>query len=310
MAEPTLGQVFIEQALQDAAVGYRNSRFIAQLVAPRVRAPKDSGKIFVFDKAAWFRDGADVDRAPGTRAPRDGYTVSTLSYALNEMAQAHPIPDRIAQTSDSVIRNYTRGVDFCLDRINLRLERHAAAAIHVTGVWGTDNTSATDWDDFSNGDPALDILTAKRTVEVAIGRVPNTLVVGRIVDDSLRIHPDGLDRFKHTRTGIMTDEEIAQWLGIERYIVGTASRNTADEGATASMSPIWDDDALVCYVPTAPSLDEPAACYTLTQGEMEQGIETKRYREEAEAQDVVEAMMRAQVLVTASDAGYFFSDIV
>lgn len=310
MAEPHIGQVFIEQALTDAAIGYRNSRFVAQLVAPRVRATKDSGKIFVFDKAAWFRDGADVDRRPGTRAPRDGYTVSTLSYSLNEMAQAHPIPDRIAETSDSVIRNYTRGVEFCMDRINLRLERHAAAALHVTSVWGTDNTTATDWDDFSNGDPALDILTAKRTVEAAIGRPPNTLLVGRIVDDSLRIHPDGLDRFKHTQTGILTDAMIAEWLGIDRYIVGIASRNTADEGATAVMSPVWDDDALVCYVPAAASLDEPAAAYTLTQGEAENLIETKNYREEAENQQVVEAAMRAQVLVTASDAGYFFSDIV
>lgn len=310
MAEPVLGQTFIEQALTDAAIGYRNKKFIAQLVAPRVKAPKDSGKIFVFDKAAWFRDGADVDRRPGTKAPRDGYTVSTLAYSLNEMAQAHPIPDRTAQSSDAVIRNYDRGINFCLDRINLRLERHAAAAIHVTGVWGTDDTTATDWDDFSNGDPALNILTAKRTVEVAIGQPANTLVVGRIVDDSLRIHPDGLDRFKHTQTGVMSDAQIAEWLGIERYIVGTASRNTADEGATAVMAPIWDDDALVCYVTSAPEIDEPSACYTLTQGEMEVPIETKRYREEAEAQDVVEAMLRAQVLVTASDAGYFFSDIV
>ena len=83
-----------------------------------------------------------------------------------------------------------------------------------------------------------------------------------------------------------------------------AEHNELEKRVTA----LFDDDALVCYCPPTPALDVPAACYTFVQ--RGRGIETKRFREEAEAQDVIEATYRAQVVVTASDAGYFFSDIV
>jgi len=306
MAEPHIGDVFIEQAITQAAIAYTNSTYIAREIAPEVQVDKDSGKIYSFPRDAWFRDDADSDRRPGTRAPRSGYTVDTLNYALNAMAQGHPIPDRIAKSADNAIRIYERGAEFCMQKVLLRLERHCASTIMTTGVWGTDDTTATDWDDFSNGDPAANILVAKRTIQQNTGHEANTMVVGQIVMDALLIHPDGLDRYKHTRTGIMSEAEVAQWLGIDRILVGKASRNTADEGATFSGEAVWDDDALVMYVPSTPALDVPAACYTLRMG----GIETKRYREEAEAQDVVEAELQAEVLVTASEAGYFFSDIV
>lgn len=308
LSEPHIGDVFIQQAITEAAIAYRNRMFIAREIAPTVEVDKDSGKVWVVDKANWLRDDADPDRRPGTRAPRGGYTTSQVDYSLLEMAQAHPIPDRIARSSDAAIRIYERGSEFCMDRVLLRLERHAAATLMATGVWGTDNTTATDWDDFSNGDPANDILTAKRTVQENIGQPANTAVMGQIVFDALRIHPDGLDLFKRQRTGILQPAEVAQWLDLERILVGTATRNTAAEGATASMSPVWDDDCLVMFVPPTPALDVPAAAYTF----VERGrlLETKRFREEAEAQDVIETTAPAQVVVTASDAGYFFSDIV
>jgi len=306
MPQPNVGDVFVSAAIQEAAIAYRNTTFIAPVLAPVVPVTKDAGKVPVFDKADWFRDVADTDRRPGTRAPRSGYSISYLDFRLNEMAQAHPIPDRVAENADRVVRPYERGADFCMGLIMLRRERYTATKVMTTGVWGTDNTTATDWDDFSNGDPAQDILTAKRTILTNTARNPNTLVIGQIVLDALSIHPDGLDRYKHTQTGVLDLAQIAAWLGVERILVGTAARNTAAEGQTASMELIWDDDALLLYVPPSPAVDEPAACYTLQQGQ----VETKRYREEAEAQDVVEAMIRTEVLITGSDAGYFFSDIV
>ena len=306
LATPHMEDVHVESAMQEVAIGYRNQLYIAPLFAPVVQVAKESDRYYIFDKAEWLRDQADTDRRPGTRAPRGGYTTSTANYVLNEMAQAHPIPDRIAANADSVIRPYERGVNWCMEMVLLRRERHVATTVMVTGVWGTDNSSATDWDDFSNGDPANDVNTAKRTVQEATGFVPNTMVIGQVVYDALVINPDALDRFKHTETGILTEAQVAQWLGIERLLVGKATRNTAAEGVAATMSPIFDDDALIMYVPTSPAMDEPAACYLF----QKDGVTTKRWREEAEGQDVVEASILTNIVVTASDAGYFFSDIV
>jgi len=115
-----------------------------------------------------------------------------------------------------------------------------------------------------------------------------------------------LDRFKHTQTGILGADQVAQWLGVERLLIGRATRNSAAEGQTASMSFVWGTNALVMYTTASPSITEPSACYLFERG----GVETKRFREEAEGQDVIEAMVRTNVVVTASDAGYFFSSAV
>lgn len=306
LAQPHIGDVHVDTAISSAAIAYRNQRYIAPEIAPVVPVEKETDVYYIFDKAEWFRDVADTDRRPGTRAPRGGYTTSTGSYTLKEIAQAHTIPDRIAAQADDVIDIYTRGAAWCAEMVMLRRERHTATTIMVTGVWGTDNTSATDWDDFSNGDPANDVNTALRTVQEATGFRPNTMLIGQIVFDALVIHPDALDRFKHTQTGILTEEQVAQWLGVERLLVGRATRNTAAEGAAVTMSPIFDDDALLVYVTSAPSITEPAGCYLFQKGD----IATKRWREEAENQDVIESSILTNIVVTGSDLGYFFSDIV
>ena len=106
MPQPNVGDVFVSAAIQEAAIAYRNTTFIAPVLAPVVPVTKDAGKVPVFDKADWFRDVADTDRRPGTRAPRSGYSISYLDFRLNEMAQAHPIPDRVAENADRVVVMY------------------------------------------------------------------------------------------------------------------------------------------------------------------------------------------------------------
>ena len=62
------------------------------------------------------------------------------------------------------------------------------------GVWSTDNTTATDWNDYDNSDPIGDVRTARRTIAQAIGRPANVMAMGLIVHDALVNHPDVLER--------------------------------------------------------------------------------------------------------------------
>ena len=104
----------------------------------------------------------------------------------------------------------------------------------------------------------------------------------------------------------MNEEMVAQWLGVDNIIVGRAINNTAAEGATDSMSFIWGKNALLMYTTASPSISEPSAAYIFQKG----GVDTKRFREEAEAQDVVEVTHLVDIKVTASDCGYYFPSVV
>lgn len=306
MAQPQLSSVYIAKAIANAAIAYKNATYIAKRVFPQVLVPARQGKYYTFDQGEFVIDAASPNRQPGSDAPRGGYTVSNSSFECEEYAFAHPIPDEILETADDAIAPYERGISFCLEKVNLRLERRTAGVAFATSVWGTSASLTYTWDDFVNSDPANDMLTAKSTVARDIGVDPNTLVIGRQVFDKLSIHPDGLDRFKHTRTGIMTEEMIAQWLGFQQIIVGSASYNAAQEGGTVDRQFIWGKSALAMYVPAAPARDEPAAGYNF----QVKDVQTRNWREESPKQTVVEASILAIPTLTASKAGYYINAAV
>jgi len=306
MPNPRIGDVHIDRAISNVAIRYTNSNFIADSVAPVVNVEKESDKYFTFTKGDWFRDEADNDRAPGTRAPRGGFDLSNENYALKEIAQASAIPDRIRDNADNPLRPFEDASEWAMQMVMLRRERRAASTLFNTGSWGTNKTVDNQWSDFVNSDPATDVAVGKDTVLQNTGMAPNTLLVGQEVFKYLRMHPDALDRYKHTQAGILTQDQIAQWLDVDRIIVGSAIVNTAAKGASDSMSYVWGKNATLMYVTGNPSISEPSGAYIFQKS----APTTKRFREEAEAQDVVEVSLLTDIKVTSSDCGYYFPSCV
>ena len=306
MANPRISDVHIDRAIENVAIRYTNDMMVAENVAPRVTVQNESDKYFKFDKGDWMRDEADNDRQPGTRAPRGGYRLSTDTYTLKEIAQASEVPDRIRDNADNPLRPFEDASEWASRMVMIRREKRASSALFAASTWGTDKTVSSQWSDFVNSDPAADVADGVDSILSATGQMPNSLLVGQEVYSKLRQHPDGLDRYKHTQTGIMNEEMVAQWLGVDNIIVGRGINNTAAENATVSMSFIWGKNALLMYTAASPSISEPSAAYIFQKG----GVDTKRFREEAEAQDVVEVTHLVDIKVTASDCGYYFPSVV
>ncbi len=60
--------------------------------------------------------------------------------------------------------------------------------------------------------------------------------------------------FKYTQGGLLNDAELRECFKIENLIVSRAIRNVAPEGATASITNVWGNNALLCYIDrSAPS---------------------------------------------------------
>lgn len=249
------------------------------------------------------------DRKPGTRAPRGGWNVSTEPYACKRISFGQGVPDDIVDNSDDVVRPFENATTHVMEQLSIRRERRLVTDIFATSKWDTDKTGGTDvdkWDDYANGDPAKDVSDASLTMLQNTGRKPNVMVMGVEVMEALKQHPDAIDRYKHTQTGILTEAQVSAWLNIPTVLVGEAVYNSAAEGATVAMSFIWGKNVLMLHVTGSPSIDEPSAGYTFDW----KGVSTKTYREEAEEQDVVEANQDLDMKQTASDLGYYFSAIV
>lgn len=304
----------VDPVLTNMLVAYTQSqdRFVASRVFPAIPVEKDSGTYYIFTKKYWFVDQMQV-RAPGTVYARSGYGVENATYTTLQYALAHPIPDENRANSQVPMALETAGVNWLGQQSLIRKERSFSADFMVTGVWGTDdNNATTDWDDFTNGDPINDVLTARRTISNNTGYDPNTMVVGYIVHQALVNHPDLIDRVKYVQTATLATIEsaLAAAFGISNYMVGKASYNSANEGQTFSAAAIIDDDCLVTYVAPAPGIMTASAGYTFAWDGGGGMGSIRSYYDEASDATILKSKEQWDQKAVATDLGYFFADVV
>jgi len=300
MARPTARDVHVDRPLSNIAIAYRNDTYIADQVFPQVPVENQSDVYFIFDKGAWFRLPDKSMRAPGTRAPRIDYTLTTGCYFCVEYALANGIPDEVRDNADDPLQPDENATTFVTSNLLNLYEDRVATLVTACANWANSASPTTQWDS-ATSDPVNDIDTARNTVLKEIGRLPNTLVMGWEVWTALKDHPDLLDRIKHTQRGILTSDLAAEVFEVDRLLVGKAVKDSATlEGETASMGFVWGKQAILMYVSPAPALMEPAAGYTLVW----RPFETSRFHEDQERQDVVEVRHNIDEVITGSDAGY------
>lgn len=311
---PTINDVQqVEPVLNNVLLGYfqNERRFIADRVFPGVRVDKDSGTYYTFDKKYWFSDEAKR-RAPGQAYPRGEFGVSTGTYKTEQWALAKDIADEEEANNQMPMSLERAAVRWLGLKALIRKERQWASEFMATGVWGTDKTVTNKWSDTTNGDPIGDIQTGRRTVSQATGFAPNALVLGEIVRDRLIEHPDVISRIQYVQAATPDSVEavLASLFRVGRILVAEAIYNSANEGQTATMAPIIDDDALLLYVTDAPSIVEPSAGYAFywePGGGL--GAIQPMYRDEEAQANLVRFKMQFDYKKVAADLGYFFTDV-
>ena len=302
MPSPTSRQVHLDTALTNVSIAYRNAAYIFDQIFPIVTVAKQSGKYFVFGQDAWYRDETAV-RAPGTKAARADYTLSTSSYLCVEKALAKQVPDEVQENADDPLRPMITATEYVSDQLLKSIEIDVLTnAVFSTG-WSNSATPGTLWSSDA-ADPWGDIETGMNAVAQAIGREPNVAVIGRGLWRYLVNHPDVIDRIKGGATtngpAVARMEAIAAIAGLEKVLVARSIRDTAVEGKTASKAFIGGTHMFLGYVTPSAAIDNPTAGYVFQW----KTREVNRYREDQEHADVVEARASWDVLVTAPDSGY------
>lgn len=299
MPTPTLRDVHIEAPLSNVSIAFRNESYIGEQLFPNVKVQKKTDLYWIFEKSAWFRNEVGT-RAPGTRAPRADYSISTGSYVCLVYALAKAIPDEVRENVDAPLRPDVETTEFLTDSLLRALEvRIANKTTGGSSLWANAASPSIQWSD-PNSDPLGDLENAINNVTAAIGRAPNKMAMSWDVWRYLKNHPDLLDRIRYTRSnGRVEPGDLAAWTDIPSVLIGRSIYDKASEGQSASMAYIWGDGVWLGYVTNAPALLQPTAGYTVEW----QARQVKRFREDQEYQDVVEVSHSTAELITASDAG-------
>lgn len=310
MPGPTYAQIHTDTALTNISIAYTNGLYIADQVFPNVPVAKISGKYFTYDKGDFLRREAQP-RAPGTRAVRGDYGLSTSLYAALEVAIAKGVPDEMVRNADNPLQPYTDATNWVTEQLLLQKESDVAGLVFGNSVWSASANPAggLTWDNDSS-DPLGDIETGVNTVATTIGREPNVGVMGRSVWSKLRNHPDIVDRIKYGAgpgsPAVVTLQAVASLFGLDKLLIGRALENTAAESQTNVIAAIWGKLFWMGYVSDTPSLMTPSAGYVFTY----LNREINRYTEDQEHQQVIEGRHSWDSAATATDAGYLIKAAV
>lgn len=326
----TPGDVHVNRPLTNISVAYAQdaNRFIADRVFPRVPVQKQSDRYFKYMKGDWFRSQVSL-RAPGAETTGSGWRIDNSPTYFADVYGTHKdIDDQLRANVDQPLNLEADSTRWVTNQLLLKREIDFVSTFMTTSVWGKDKAGVTSGptnDQFIQFDQAAstpiedihaEIIYLTRTT----GLDPRNykLIVGPEVHNVLRDHPDILDRIKYTQRGVITEDIIANVLGVGEYMVAWGIRDTgADQVGTTdtpTMSFITGKSMLLVYSAPAPSLMEPSGGYIFTwtglYGAGAFGNRIKRYRLERNASDRIEGEMAYDMKVVAPDAGVYWSAVV
>jgi len=276
----TPSQVHIDAPLTNLTLAYLQSQenFIADKVFPIVDVSKQSDKYYKYNRDEFNRSGQRKLLAPRTRPERVGMSLSNDNYFADVWGLATDFDEQTLANEDAALEIRSMGAQMLTHNMLIDREKDFVTNFFSDNIWGTnwdgvanaDNDTAievTNWDDYTNSTPIVDVRRLARTVQLKSGGFkPNTMVVSKAVRDVLVDHPDVLARLNGgatvTNTALITDAKLAEIFEVEDFHVLEAIENTAAEGATESNAYIGGDHAMLCYTPTSAGLRSPAAGLT------------------------------------------------
>jgi len=307
MARPTARDRHVDAAMTEVSIMFGNENYIADQIFPVINVQKKSDKFFKFPAAAWFRDLIEP-RAPGDKAKRVDFSITTGSYLCLPYALSKAVTQEERENSDTALQPEIEATQFVTDKLLMGLEVRVANIVSTSTNWASASnlSSGTKWSSDSST-PSANIITLKKAVRQLIGRYPNVAVLGAEVMERLIDHPELIDRIKYTRPGaIVTVDDIAQWFGFEKVLVGEGIKATNQEGAADAFSDIWGDFFWCGWVPSSVSLRTPASGYIFEW----QGRVTERFNEAQRKQDIFAVEHHTDERITASQSGAIYSDLL
>ena len=222
-----------------------------------------SGKYYVYPVGEYNRPQMQP-RGPSTESEGGNWTLSTDTYScINEAVHYDQDWDDLAD-ADPQVNPDQDAADFLANQAGMRLDQKITA-LFANSIWSTDwdghasTESGTNFIQFdqSASDPQVTAERVHTAVRTLTGKRCNTFIAGLSVHRELVTNPIVRDAVKYTaRTSL--DElygALAGFLGVEKYIPAGNFSNTAQQGQTASLSPILSAvDAWMGYVAPLPGM--------------------------------------------------------
>lgn len=314
---PDFDNVHYDVLLANAAVEYKNDKFIANDLVPAFTVPFASGKYTAFDKKDRFTRVKTL-RGPKGEANTVDWNTTEQPYACDDHALKDFISSKMERNNNKILNLRTKVTERVTDLLLLEREILTAEQAFTYANFGTafrtTLSGSAQLSEYTTSDPLAQIDAAK----AACFADPNVIVMGKQVYDVLKRHPQLLDHVKGGSTNAdpakVTLENMAEVFEVDRIIVGAAKYNTANKGQTASFDYIWGKHILCAYVDPKAGLD--GITWAKTFGEdFQGGAQNMRVRpywddKTGGGGTWIEVELSMAISVVCSDLAYLIKDAV
>jgi hypothetical protein len=329
MGNPTYGDIHVDSMLTNISIAYiqQPSAFVHNTIFPNVPVKKQSARYFVYKKEDWFRDEATI-RVYGEESAGGGYEIdNTPNYFANIYSYHKDVFQTDRENSDDPLQPDIDAAEYVTQKLMLRREIDFVTRFFATGIWGTEYEGASAaatgkkvyWST-TGSTPIDDIGLAKLAIGAVTGKMPNVLLLGSYTHFYITRHSDFLNRVQYggssNAPAVVSNKAIAEILGLDKVVVGTAVKNSAAKGATEDTDFILGKHALLCYAAPSAGIKKPTAGYIFSWSGLEgaQAFGNRIYKLPMDNLGLgtqrVEGEMAYDCELVASDLGVFFNGIV
>ena len=256
--------LYLDLPLTNVVMDYRPEGMIADMIAPIVDVPKQSGAIIEWSQADLLRVEDDT-RAPGTAAKRITVGVSSQTYFANNYAlQAGvTLEDRFNADPAYASKMFEGRATRLKDKLMLNWENRIGTQVFSASNVGSSAAVTSIWTG-AGADPLADLNVAIDNVYYATGYRPNRALFGPKAWNAFRRHSTVRNLIFGTNNGggYPSAQRVADLLELDSVLVGGALKNNTEENIAKSLVPIWGPSVLLYYAPSAPSIDRPSFMYS------------------------------------------------
>lgn len=325
MANP-LGTEFLSVPLTNFSVAQMQdaSAFVARRLLTKIPVSQQTASYYVYPTGDWNRSEAKP-LGRGAESAGGGWHLSDDTYSAKVYAfhKDNDDQDYANANATQVVNLDQDATAYVTQQINL-LEDNMFKDTFMPdagGVWDTEFTGVTaapgageflQWDD-PDSTPVDDI--GNEIIATAIrnkGRKPNTLILPPRVYQALRRNQQIIELFQFTQGGLVSDQMLAQALGVDRVEVAWSVTNSAKEGLTDDEDFTFGDNALLAYLPAngGPKSNTAAAFFSWTamDGGSALGTRIDRYRIPEKHSTRIEAFAAFDMKVVNAAAATLFLD--
>ena len=231
-------------------------QYIAEQLMPVIEVDKQTNRYYTFDKASALTVENTV-RAPKTEANIVSFKVSSDSYTCDNHALRGSNALEDLSNADKALRLRTNTTNNVVDKLlrayEVRVANQTTSGTNLGSYVAL--SGGNKYSDDVNSNPIADVTTGHAFIRQQTGLVANTAVIDLDTLAILRVHPLMLEKYKYTKGGLLTMEDIKDAFSVDTILKAGGVKNNANEGQTASITNIWGNSILLAHIEQGVSLE-------------------------------------------------------